>query len=53
MTQEQPLPNSIKEVMDGMPQAAEINTHRFPIEQGTKAYDSRVGMDGLKSLVVF
>jgi len=36
-----------------MPRAAEINTHRFPIEEGTKAYESRVGMDGLKSLVVF
>ena len=36
-----------------MPRAAEINTHRFPIEDGTKAYESRVGMDGLKSLVVF
>ena len=36
-----------------MPRAAEINTHRFPIEEGTKAYESRLGMDGLKSLVVF
>jgi L-iditol 2-dehydrogenase len=36
-----------------MPRAAEVNTHRFPIEEGTKAYESRLGMDGLKSLVVF
>jgi len=36
-----------------MPQAAEINTHPFPIEEGTKAYQARLGMDGLKSLVVF
>jgi L-iditol 2-dehydrogenase len=36
-----------------IPRAAEINTHRFPIEEGTKAYESRLGMDGLKSLVVF
>ncbi len=36
-----------------MPQAAEINTHRFPIEDGIKAYESRLGMDGLKSLVIF
>jgi L-iditol 2-dehydrogenase len=36
-----------------MPRAAEINTHRFPLEEGAKAYESRVGMDGLKSLVVF
>jgi len=36
-----------------MPQAAEVNTHAFPIEDGTRAYESRLGMDGLKSLVVF
>jgi len=36
-----------------IPQAAEVNTHRFPIEEGTKAYESRLGMDGLKSLVIF
>ncbi len=36
-----------------MPQAAEVNTHRFPIEEGRKAYESRLGMDGLKSLVIF
>ena len=36
-----------------MPQAAEINTHRFPIDEGIKAYESRLGMDGLKSLVIF
>jgi L-iditol 2-dehydrogenase len=35
-----------------MPRAAEINTHRFPVEEGRQAYESRVGMDGLKSLVV-
>ncbi len=36
-----------------MPQAAAINTHRFPIDEGRKAYESRLGMDGLKSLVIF
>ncbi len=36
-----------------MPQAAELNTHVFSIEEGPKAYKSRLGMDGLKSLVVF
>ena len=36
-----------------MPQAAEINTHRFRIDEGRKAYESRLGMDGLKSLVIF
>ena len=36
-----------------MPQAARINTHRFPIDEGVKAYESRLGMDGLKSLVIF
>ncbi len=36
-----------------MPQAAEINTHAFPIAQAPKAYESRLGMDGLKSLVIF
>jgi len=36
-----------------MPEAAEVNTHRFGIEEGTGAYESRLGMDGLKSLVIF
>ncbi len=36
-----------------MPQAAEINTHVFPIGEAPKAYESRLGMDGLKSLVIF
>lgn len=36
-----------------IPQAAEINTHRFSIDDGPKAYESRLAMDGLKSLVVF
>jgi threonine dehydrogenase-like Zn-dependent dehydrogenase len=36
-----------------MPQAAEVNTHRFGIEEGVGAYKSRLGMDGLKSLVIF
>lgn len=36
-----------------MPSAAEVNTHRFSIDQATKAYESRLGMDGLKSLVIF
>ncbi len=36
-----------------MPLAAELNTHAFPIEDGRKAYESRLGMDGLKSLVIF
>jgi L-iditol 2-dehydrogenase len=36
-----------------MPHVAEVNTHRFPIEEGRKAYESRLGMDGLKSLVIF
>jgi len=36
-----------------MPQAAEINTHVFPIEEGPQAYKSRLAMDGLKSLVIF
>ena len=36
-----------------MPEATEINTHSFPIDEGTKAYESRLGMDGLKSLVIF
>jgi L-iditol 2-dehydrogenase len=35
------------------PQAAELNTHVFPIAEGAKAYEARLGMDGLKSLVVF
>lgn len=36
-----------------MPRAAEINTHRFSIDEGRGAYDARLGMDGLKSLVIF
>lgn len=36
-----------------LPQAAEINTYRFGIDEGPKAYEARLGMDGLKSLVVF
>ena len=36
-----------------MPQAAEINTHVFPIDEGPQAYKSRLAMDGLKSLVIF
>ncbi len=36
-----------------MPQATELNTHVFPIADGPKAYESRLGMDGLKSLVIF
>jgi L-iditol 2-dehydrogenase len=36
-----------------MPEADEINTHPFKISDGPKAYSSRLGMDGLKSLVVF
>jgi len=36
-----------------MPQAAEVNTHRFPVEEGRRAYEARLGMDGLKSLVIF
>jgi threonine dehydrogenase-like Zn-dependent dehydrogenase len=36
-----------------LPEADEINTHSFKISDGPKAYSSRLGMDGLKSLVVF
>jgi len=36
-----------------MPQAAELNTDVFSIEDGPQAYQSRLGIDGLKSLVVF
>ena len=36
-----------------LPQAEEINTHPFEISDSQKAYSSRLGMDGLKSLVVF
>jgi len=36
-----------------LPQAEEINTHPFKISEGPRAYSSRLGMDGLKSLVVF
>ncbi len=41
------------QILTVLPQAAEINTHRFPIDEGIKAYESRLGMDGLKSLVIF
>lgn len=41
------------ELLTLMPQAAELNTHAFSIEDGPQAYKSRLGMDGLKSLVVF
>ena len=36
-----------------IPQAAELNTNPYPIDEGPKAYESRLGMDGLKSLVIF
>jgi L-iditol 2-dehydrogenase len=36
-----------------LPQADEVNTHPFKISESPKAYSSRLGMDGLKSLVVF
>jgi L-iditol 2-dehydrogenase len=36
-----------------IPQASEVNTHSFPIDDGINAYKSRLGMDGLKSLVIF
>lgn len=40
-------------LLAGLPQAAEVNTRRYPIEEAPLAYQSRLGMDGLKSLVVF
>ena len=36
-----------------MPAAAEVNTHPFSIDEVAGAYESRLGMDGLKSLVIF
>jgi len=41
------------QLLTRLPQAEEINTHPFKISEGPKAYSSRLGMDGLKSLVVF
>ena len=41
------------QLLTRLPQAEEINTHAFGISDGPKAYSSRLGMDGLKSLVVF
>ena len=35
-----------------MPQAAVINTHRLPIDEGRRAYESRLGKDGRKALVI-
>ena len=41
------------QLLTRLPQAEEVNTHPFEISEGPKAYSSRLGMDGLKSLVVF
>ena len=41
------------QLLSVMPQAAEVNTHPFPIAEGPRAYEARLGMDGLKSLVIF
>lgn len=41
------------QLLTRLPQAEEINTHPFEISESPKAYSSRLGMDGLKSLVVF
>ena len=41
------------ELLTRLPQAEEVNTHPFKISEGPRAYSSRLGMDGLKSLVVF
>jgi len=41
------------QLLTRLPEAEEINTHPFKISEGPKAYSSRLGMDGLKSLVVF
>jgi len=41
------------QLLTRLPQAEEVNTHPFKISEGPKAYSSRLGMDGLKSLVVF
>ncbi|MFQ5879284.1 MAG: alcohol dehydrogenase catalytic domain-containing protein [Dehalococcoidia bacterium] len=36
-----------------LPQPERLNTHRFNINEGPEAYSSRLGMEGLKSVVVF
>lgn len=36
-----------------IPGVERINTHRFAIEEGPKTYTSRLGMEGLKSVVLF
>ncbi|MBI1886370.1 MAG: alcohol dehydrogenase catalytic domain-containing protein [Chloroflexi bacterium] len=36
-----------------MPEADAVNTHKFGIDEAKMAYESRLGMDGLKSLVLF
>ena len=36
-----------------VPRVAQLNAQRFKIDDAPKAYSSRLGMDGLKSLVVF
>ena len=41
------------QLLTRLPQAEEVNTHPFEISESPKAYSSRLGMDGLKSLVVF
>jgi L-iditol 2-dehydrogenase len=41
------------QLLTRLPEAEEINTHPFKISESPKAYSSRLGMDGLKSLVVF
>jgi threonine dehydrogenase-like Zn-dependent dehydrogenase len=41
------------QLLTRLPQAEEINTHPFKISESPRAYSSRLGMDGLKSLVVF
>ena len=35
-----------------MPEVAELTTHRFPIEDAVKTYESRLAGEGLKSMVV-
>jgi len=35
-----------------MPQVAQLTTHRFPIEDAVKTYESRLAGEGLKSMVV-
>ncbi len=41
------------QLLTTIPDVAQLNTHRFEIDDAPKAYSSRLGMDGLKSLVVF